>query len=78
VLGRRIGAKVDRGGLGGFGLAFRFSTLLLVFNPFVFPDGCLSKDFDVEGIGAVLAAEATLSLPGLPILAISGSPRASS
>jgi hypothetical protein len=75
VLGRRKEDNPNRGGLGGFDLAFKFSTLLLVLSVLIFPDACLSRveDFDVEGIGAVLAAEATLWLPGLPCLSTSGS-----
>jgi hypothetical protein len=54
-LGRRIAVTVDRGGRGGFDFPpFKFSTLLLVFSVFNFPDPCLAswEDFDVEGIGA--------------------------
>ena len=64
VLGRRVDESADRGGLGGFDLAFMFSTLLLVFNVFDFPDPCLSncEDFDVDGTEAVGATKTTLSL----------------
>jgi len=71
ALGRRLGNKADRGGLGGLDLSFKFSTLLLVLSVF-FVEDCLSSCEDTEAAGAVLAAEATLSLLGLPILPTSG------
>jgi len=69
VLGRRIDDNADRGGLGGFDLPFKFSTLLLSFSVFPFPDDCLSScvDFDVEATGALAATLSPPGLPGLPL-----------